>query len=95
MTLEELRKEAKKLGYKLVKDTPKIEFVPCVCGANRRHRWVRAGGSMGFECQKCGRKSPFGKTEQEARLLWNQMIEELQNDNSQKTKKNEGKYDAE
>ena len=32
MTLEELRAEAKKHGYKLIKDTPYVRLAPCVCG---------------------------------------------------------------
>lgn len=29
MTLDELKAEAKKLGYHLVKNTPKISLLPC------------------------------------------------------------------
>lgn len=35
MTLDELKAEAKKLGYYLVKNTPKISLLPCpICGKN-------------------------------------------------------------
>ena len=40
MTLDDLKAEAKKLGYHLVKDRPKIVMLPCpVCGKKRTEEW--------------------------------------------------------
>lgn len=35
MTFEELKTEAEKQGYKLVKRKQNEAFLPCICGANR------------------------------------------------------------
>lgn len=45
MTLEELKAEAKRQGYKLIKDE-NIHFEPCLCGGTRHGRWgsVKGGG---------------------------------------------------
>lgn len=74
MTVTELKAEAKKLGYRLVPmPEPPIKLLPCTCGHNRRAHWYTSTG-MFFECQKCGRESPTGETEAEARRLWNEMV---------------------
>lgn len=77
MTVDELKKEAAALGYKLIKKEPYVKFVPCsVCGNNRRrslHRWLGPddGHEYWFECMKCGRRSSPAPTEKEAKALWN------------------------
>lgn len=76
MTIDELRKEAKLLGYDLIPHNKREKFIPCTCGCNRRTRWFIYRGGEDFirlECMKCG-KSVEGRTEAEARRNWNDMI---------------------
>ena len=75
MTVNELKAEAKKLGYNLIPIQENIKFLPCVCGYNRRSHLITRTGEF-YECQKCGIQSPEGKNETEAKKLWNKMIEE-------------------
>ncbi len=44
MTLEELKAEAKRQGYKLIKDE-NIHFEPCLCGGTRREWWSGPEGN--------------------------------------------------
>lgn len=83
MTVEELKKEAAKLGYSIIKKQEYIRFKPCICGCNNRKHWYSYGNSVFFECTNCGLKSPIGLDEKEAKLNWNKMIEEKQNDRKQ------------
>ena len=79
MTYEELKEEAKRQGYKLIKENPMPKLLPCPCGGQRRVH-LRHGFPYGvrdhcYECIKCGRVSEWGKTEREAREEWNRMVE--------------------
>lgn len=58
------------------------KLVPCVCGSKRRYHvyHVAKGGLRNYECIKCGRMSPLGKTEEEARKNWNNYIISLKGD---------------
>ena len=76
MSLEELRIEAEKLGYKLRKIEPYEHFKPCVCGHNRRTTIYGRSGIY-FECKVCGLESPVGRSEKDAKDKWNKMIEEF------------------
>lgn len=40
MTVDRLRKEAKALGYNIIKINPKEKLLTCVCGCNRREHWT-------------------------------------------------------
>ena len=77
MTLEELKKEADSLGYRLVKKQVQPELLlRCTCGCRRRVHWSRyANGkwSIILKCQKCGREAA-GPTLAEARRDWNKMV---------------------
>lgn len=51
MTVEELKVEAAKLGYYLIKKPDK--YIPCTCGANsRRFRWINNKPTL--TCSGCG-----------------------------------------
>lgn len=81
MTLEELKLEADKLCYKLVKKQKSIKLLPCICGSKRRSMWITtAGGTKGVQrilvCDKCGMKAPPGNTIQEAKENRNKIIKE-------------------
>lgn len=76
MTIEELRAEAKTLGYNIVKKSPPMEkFLPCTCGNNSRSRWwgTHDYNSVIVECRKCGRRV-YGKNERELRKKWNAIM---------------------
>ena len=75
MTFEELQKEAKKQGYKLIKKHPYVKFERCVCGHNShlvgydpRTQKVR------YVCANCHIKGPFGYSKSVVKELWNDMI---------------------
>ena len=81
MTYEELKVEADKLGYKLIKKQKTVKLLRCRCGSNRREEWVVVNSSTGkFQrqliCVKCGLSAPPGNTLKEAKENWNKMIEE-------------------
>lgn len=76
MTVEELKLEAAKLGYKLIKKQESIKFLPCICGRNARHLWWDCDTQMCFyRCKYCGFKGNQGKTERKAKINWNKTIE--------------------
>jgi len=53
MTVEELRTEAAKLGYDIVKRQQR--FLPCICGYNRRtHKQGGFTNETILKCKKCG-----------------------------------------
>lgn len=85
MTYEELKVEADKLGYNLVKKQKSVKLLQCRCGGNRREEWLVMDPSTGeiqrqLRCIKCGREAPPGNTVQEAKENWNRMIEESTDD---------------
>ena len=90
MTLEELKAEAKKYGYKLTKEYPYISLAPCICG----HKKISAPMYFDYDikieapyfhrCNKCGLTSEPAKTKYEAKLKWNECVE-----NARKEQENE------
>ena len=83
MTVEELRREAKALGYNITPIPSNEPLLPCVCGCKRRERWVTyvKGTRMhAIKCIKCGR-SESGTTIREARHNWNVMVRGEQDEN--------------
>lgn len=80
MTLEELKAEAKKHGYKLVKERPYIRMSACVCGHKNIAHWIKFGGVSEpyfHQCRKCGLTSDPAKTKYEAKLKWNECVERV------------------
>lgn len=75
MTLEELKAEAKKHGYKLTKEYPYVRFSPCVCGRTRRTMWFGQGHTYYYKCVACGFRTEPMKTKHEAKLKWNECVE--------------------
>lgn len=76
MTIEELRREAKALGYNIIKiPQPMEKFLPCKCGNNSRSRWwgTHDYNTVIFECRRCGARA-HGKNEREARHNWNEIM---------------------
>ena len=74
MTVEELKVEAAKLGYNIVRKPAKqIRLLPCECGRKLFDRWYTPQGMI-FRCPKCGKHSEPANTEMKARENWNRMI---------------------
>ena len=73
MTLEELKAEAKRQGYKLIKDKhPRFER--CLCGHNV-HQWVSGPDGWAVYCKHCGLNSPWAAKNKTAVIeAWNEMI---------------------
>ena len=73
MTLEELKAEAKRQGYKLIKaKTPRFER--CLCGHNV-HQWCNGPEGWMVYCKHCGLNSPWAAKNKTAVIeAWNEMI---------------------
>lgn len=73
MTLEELKAEAKRQGYKLIKDK-KTRFERCLCGHNV-HQWCSGPEGWMVYCKHCGLNSPWAAKNKTAVIeAWNEMI---------------------
>ena len=75
MTMEELKAEAKRQGYKLIKDE-NIQVEPCLCGGTRREWWSGPEGHK-VVCLRCGLESPWvprSKGKNGVKKAWNAMI---------------------
>ena len=73
MTYEELKAEAHRMGYHLIKNAEPISLLPCICGGKRRQSWSSPQGGF-LKCVKCGRKGGYAKTARGEKLAWNEMI---------------------
>lgn len=83
MTLEELKAEAKRQGYKLIKDE-NIQFEPCLCGGTRREWWSGPEGHK-VVCLRCGLESPWvprSKGKNGVKKAWNATILEKRKEQS-------------
>ena len=78
MNLEELKSEAEKLGYNLVKKQPYIKLSPCTCGEKNQHEWFYyTGENRGmrfYKCDNCELSAPAAKTNRQARENWNKLV---------------------
>lgn len=74
---EELEAEVERRGIDCKQKPEKINFLPCVCGANRRTEWYTQSPGYIYECQKCGICAPEGRTKKAAKINWNTMIEQM------------------
>lgn len=61
-------------GVTVRKKEKTVKFLPCKCGNNSHIEWYVQGGGIFYECRYCGLKSPEGRSKNEARKLWNEMI---------------------
>ena len=84
MTFDELKLEAKKLGYRLEKIQESITLLPCpICGKKRTNEWHMSlkstqqnqGGLLFRQCNNCGFAGNYGKNSKEAKIEWNKTVE--------------------
>lgn len=75
MTVEQLKEEAAKLGYSVVKIRKRPKFIKCICGHNLHTKYF-SGGTIFFQCKHCGLKGDKSKTEYEAIRNFNKVVEE-------------------
>lgn len=76
MTVEELRREAKALGYNIIRNPAHEKLLPCVCGCKRRSHWyghIKGTDVITLRCKGCDR-SASGRNEEEVRRNWNKLI---------------------
>lgn len=72
MTYEELKEEASKLGYKLVKKQKYISLAKCKNCGKKPVEWYTTNG-MAYECE-CGKRAE-GVSVRVARMAWNRLAE--------------------
>lgn len=81
MTLEELKAEADKRGYRLVK---KLILLPCpICGKEPT-LWLNANGLKSYACVTCDDTGWAARTEKEAIELWNDYAERKKNEQTKR-----------
>ena len=76
MTFDELKVEAEKQGYKLVKAQPNERFLPCICGCNMRSHFYKqtpTGVQRTLRCRNCGREVS-GTSDTDAKRNWNKEV---------------------
>ena len=73
MTLEELKAEAERHGYRRIKSS-RPRFECWLCGHNV-HQWVRGPEGWAVYCKHCGLHGPWAKKSHSAVIeAWNAMI---------------------
>lgn len=83
MTLEELKVEAEKLGYHLIKNSQKITLLPCpICGKKSTHEWYNSLTNKYFRrCKCCNNFGGYSRdTHNGAKLGWNAAVENYNKD---------------
>ena len=87
MTFDELKLEAKKLGYRLEKIQEPITLSPCpICGKKRTSEWHQQGGLLFRQCNNCGFAGKYAKNSKEAKIEWNKTVEMYLERNKQEEK---------
>lgn len=83
MTLEEVKIEADKLGYRLVKKPERVIMLPCpVCGGRASGDWYDMSNGCRFkQCNCCDFRGGYGKTILEAKKKWNEAVLEYEKEN--------------
>lgn len=86
MTVEELKAEAEKQGYKLVKIASRVHILPCpICGSKRTEVWF-TNLMVYRKCARigCSFKGYLGKNKTDSKQKWNEAVldykKEEQND---------------
>lgn len=80
MTLEELKIEAGKYGYKLVKKQEPILIVPCpICGCIKTEEWHVGGANIQRKCKSCNFKGYARPSKAGAKRGWNDAVNDFKN----------------
>lgn len=79
MTVEELKKEADKLGYRVLKKEKSIPLSACPCGRKKPWEGWHFGGGYSYKCPNCGNEAPVASTKKQARINWNEFVLTTQN----------------
>lgn len=79
MTLDELKREAERQGYSLVRKQPPLpKLQTCLCGRKLISIWHRCNPEeYRASCPKCGfgEENEWSATPRRAREIWNESIE--------------------
>ena len=77
MTLEELKTEANKLGYSLIKKKPYIHIKPCpVCGKKGTNVWYGTEGKGTMrQCSSCDFEGDWTNEKISTNEAWNNAVE--------------------
>lgn len=75
MTFEELKAEASRQGYSLVKKPTYVPLTKCSCGAKRSVKAYDTIYGHAYKCIKCGLESYPSKQHKTARVYWNMEVE--------------------
>ena len=75
MTVEELKALAAGMGYRVVRNSPKVEpLLPCVCGRKRITDWYDMyTHELVYQCPKCGREAR-AITKKKLKAAWNEAM---------------------
>lgn len=76
MTFEELKAEAEKQGYNLIKKQPYVKLLPCTCGEKRIALYQYYFGGWYCECTKCGKTSEIVQRQRQAKINWNKKVQQ-------------------
>ena len=74
MTFEELKAEAARQGYSLIKKQPYIALKKCPKCGKKPGLWVRDIDEIKYDCE-CVRIIEWKRTDRQARIAWNEAIE--------------------
>ncbi len=79
MTLEELKVEADKLGYRLQKKQPYVPFPTCKCTNYRKgiQKYYKVGEGYFYQCENCGLTSQPAKLVRDAERNWYELTIEV------------------
>lgn len=73
MTVEELRKEAAKLGYTIAKKREYEKLAVCsTCGSKKIGRCFSDNRTQFYYCKNCGKKAEKVHHNYQARKAWNE-----------------------
>jgi len=73
MTIEELKIEADKLGYNIIKKQKPIKLLNCSCG-KKPSLWINQYKGNFYWCEECNKRSPYAQSENKAKIAWNFLI---------------------
>lgn len=78
MTVEELKAEADKLGYNIVKKTPYVKKLPCPrCGKKSTHMMYLLKGGYIMKCNYCDFHGHKCDKKKDANTAWNDAVKEV------------------